>query len=168
MNRKIYISDEQFCLAEYIVSLDAEANYECWQDIDTQKGYNYKPDFTFEEFVNTPKRARFEAVAVRKSDFSVIGVVSLSPEGCLPDLAIMLFKPYRGMGYSTSVFKLALEYCFDTFGFEAIYAGCYGDNEKSLKMLKRCGFVPHPEGNCNENHFLNGTPIVQYDFVKHR
>lgn len=66
MDRKIYISDGRFDLAEYIPETDAEANYACWQDIDTQRGYNYKPDFTLEEFKSSPNRARFRAVAVRK------------------------------------------------------------------------------------------------------
>lgn len=168
MGRKIYISDERFDLAEYICETDAEANYACWQDIDTQRGYNYKTDFTLEEFKSSPNRARFRAVAVRKSDGAVVGTVSLSPEGSLPDLAIMLYKPYRGFGYSTPVFALALQYCFEHFGFEYIYAGCYEGNVKSRKMLANCGFVPHPEGNCNETHFEDGTPIIQYDFVKYR
>lgn len=86
----------------------------------------------------------------------------------MPDLAIMLYKPYRGNGYSTPVFGLALRYCFAHFGFECIYAGCYESNPKSMKMLANCGFVPHTEGNCNETHFLDGTPIVQYDFVTYR
>lgn len=167
-NRKIYISNELFSLAEYITDVDARDNYLCWQDIDTQKGYNYKADFTFEEYLATPKKSRFEAVIIRNSDFAVIGVVSLSPEWCAPDLAIMLYKQYRGLGYSEPVFKLALEYCFDTFALSEIYAGCYESNLKSLKMLKSCGFVPHPEGNCEETHFLDGTTIVQLDFVKYR
>ncbi len=168
MDRNIYISDELFDLAEYIPELDAEANYACWQDIDTQRGYNYKPDFTLEEFMSSPNRARFRAVAVRKSDGAVIGTVSLSPEGSLPDLAIMLYRPYRGFGYSTPVFGLALRYCFGHFDFDCIYAGCYAWNTKSRKMLANCGFAPHPEGNCNETHFEDGTPIVQYDFVTYR
>lgn len=38
----------------------------------------------------------------------------------------------------------------------------------SLKMLKKCGFVPHPEGNEEERHFESGEPVIQLDFVKYR
>lgn len=168
MQRKIYHFGDQLYLAEYVAALDAEANYHCWLDPETQKGYNYKVDFTLEEFIASPGRNRFRAVIMRKSDDTPIGVVSLSPEGCLPDLAIMLYPGFRGMGYGTQAFQLALEYCFNTFDFPAIYAGCYESNQISMKMLSGCGFVPHPEGNCNETHYLDGTPIVQLDFVKYR
>ena len=62
MQRKIYHSNAQLYLAEYVAALDAEANYRCWLDPETQKGYNYKPDFTLEEFIASPGRNRFRAV----------------------------------------------------------------------------------------------------------
>ena len=168
MQRTIYHSADQLYLAEYIPEQDAEANYKCWLDPETQKGYNYKVDFTLEEFISSPGRSRFKAVIFRKSDDAAIGVVFLSPEGSLPDLAIMLYPGFRGMGYGTAAFRMALEYCFKAFPFHEIYAGCYESNQASMKMLSNCGFVPHPEGNCNETHYLDGTPIIQFDFVKYR
>lgn len=32
-------------------------------------------------------------------------------------------------------------------------------------MLKKCGFIPHPEGNQQEKHFLTGEDITQLDSV---
>jgi len=85
-----------------------------------------------------------------------------------PDLAIMLFRPLRGQGYGTVAFALALQYCFDAFGLPEIYAGCYAHNVRSMKMLQKCGFVPHPEGDQEEAHYLDGSPVMQLDFVKYR
>jgi len=50
---------------------------------------------------------------------------------------------------------------------EYIFAGCYPNNTASLKMLKKCGFRPHPDGNQNEKHYLTGDDITQLDFIKY-
>ena len=168
MERKIYISNDELMLAEYCNDFDAEANYNCWQDHDTQNGYNFKMDITLEDFKNRPVRSRFQAVVIRKSDNNVIGIISMSPENALPDLAIMIYKPYRKKGYGTKAFALALKYCFEAFDLDQIYAGCYETNSVSLRMLTACGFVPHPEGNEVEEHFESGATITQLDFVKFR
>lgn len=168
VNRIIYISNEQFSLGEYITDLDSAKHYECWLDEETQYGYNYKVDFTYEEFITAPERLRMEAVVIRNSDSAVVGVVTLSPEDYLPDLAIMLYPEYRGLGYSTPVYKLALNYCFDAFDLNEIYAGCYEDNPKSLKMLINCGFESHSEADGHEIHYITGLPRVQKDFKKYR
>lgn len=111
MGRKICISSDRLILAEYCNEIDAEENYNCWQDPATQEGYNFKMDITLETFMRRTIRSRFQAVIIKKNDNSVIGIVSMSPENALPDLAIMIYKPYRQQGYGTEVFKLALEYC---------------------------------------------------------
>jgi len=168
VNRKIFFSNEQFSLGEYITELDSAKHYECWLDEETQDGYNYKVDFTYEEFVTAPERLRMEAVVIRKSDSAIIGVVTLSPEDFLPDLAIMLYPKYRGLGYSTPVYQMALDYCFEAFDLKEIYAGCYEDNPKSLKMILNCGFEPHPETDSHEIHYITGLPRAQKDFIKYR
>jgi len=168
MDRKIYASNDLLFLAEYLRDTDAEANYACWQDPDTQAGYNYKMDISLEDFKARPVRSRFQAVIIRKSDQAVIGVVSMSPPNALPDLAIMIYRPYRRQGYGTEAFTLALQYCFDAFSLDRIYAGCYETNNASLRMLTACGFIPHPEGNQSEDHFETGRPVTQLDFVRYR
>lgn len=168
MERKIYISNETISLAEYQNELDAKDRFDCWQDPETQSGYNFIMGDDFEAFYRKPVRARFLAVILRNSDGAVVGSLFLSPETSLPDLAIMLYRPYRGQGYGTEAFALALQYCFDTYDFEEIYAGCYEHNKVSMRMLKKSGFVPHPEGNVTEKHYISGEPITQYDFVKYR
>ena len=62
-------------------------------------------------------------------------------------------------------FSLGVKYRFETLKLDKIFAGCYADNIASMKMLERCGFQPHPEGNQNEKQYLTGENIIQYDFV---
>lgn len=168
MNRKIYISNKELCLAEYCPEVDDKPHYECWQDPATQDGYNCQIQDSLEEFCDKPICSRLLAVIIRNEDSEPIGIVSLSPDGSPPDLSIMLYKPYRGMGYGTTAFALAAKYCFEAYDFECIYAGCYETNIVSRKMLKTCGFVPHPEGDCHEKHYLTGEPVTQYDYVLYR
>jgi len=98
MDRHSYIENDRIALAEYLDAEDDHACYECWQDEETQAGYNYRMTDTFEEFSASPKRSRFRAVIVRKNDGAVVGVVFVSPPHVLPDLAIMVYRPYRGQG----------------------------------------------------------------------
>ena len=86
----------------------------------------------------------------------------------LPDLSIRIFKPYRNQGFGSMAFALGAKYCFDILGYEKIYAGCYPDNIKSMRMLEKCGFVPHPEGNIAEKHYITGEPFTQLDFVLYK
>jgi len=164
-NRKIFVSGRDISLAEYHPEIDDYAYYCCWQDPDTQKGYNYRMSDSLEDFRKRPIRSRFIAVIIRNEDREPLGIVTLSPKDYPPDLAIMIYKPYRGKGYGTKAFALASAYCLETFDLECLYAGCYETNSVSLKMLKACGFNPYPEGDSYETHYLTGAPITQYDFV---
>ncbi len=168
IKRRVYASNRDISLAEYCPAADDGPYFACWQDPDTQKGYNFQRTDSLEEFRKRPIRSRFLAVIIRNEDNEPLGIVSLSPEGSPPDLAIMIYKPYRGKGYGTNAFTLAAAYCLEAFELEHLYAGCYETNEISFKMLKACGFIPHPEGDVHETHFLTGKPIIQYDFVLYR
>lgn len=164
MNRKIYISDKTVSLAEFL-DADLLNSYNCWLDDDTQRGYNFKRTETFEEYKNQPVNSRFLATIILNTTKERIGEIFVSPDGTLPDLAIMIYKSYRHIGYGTAAFLLGIRYCFAVLKLGRIYAGCYEDNAVSIKMIMKCGFVPHPEGNVTEKHYLTGEPITQYDFV---
>ena len=166
MDRKIYLSDGLVSLAEHIDSEDDWDCYNCWLDEETQSGYNFKLTKSFEEWT-AGKNARFTAAIIRLSDNAGIGAVFLSPENTPPDLAIMIYKPYRGKGYGPRAFSLGAKYCFENLSLDYIYAGCYPHNIASMKMLEKCGFQPHPEGNQAEKHYLTGEDITQFDFIKY-
>lgn len=168
MTRKVYIANDELSLAEYCPTIDDKLHYECWQDPATQDGYNYKMHDSFDKFCSRPIRSRLLAVIIRNTDNTPLGIISLSPEGSPPDLAIMLYKPYRGKGYGKNAFDLAAKYCMEAFELECIYAGCYETNVVSRKMLKSCGFLPYPDGDSHEKHYLTEEPITQHDYVRHR
>ena len=164
--RQIYVEDDTLALSEYIDALDTADFYRCWQDAGTQEGYNYRRADTLEDFRENGIRARFMAAIVRKSDGACVGIFFVSPEGGPADLAIMIYPAYRGRGYAVQAFSLGTRYCFEALGLPRVYAGCYPGNPASQRMLDACGFVPHPEGNQPDTHYLTGEAIIQMDFVK--
>lgn len=167
MGGKIYISNGVINLSEYISSIDDLDCYNCWNDEETQNGYNYRFAKSFEEWsADTANSPRFEATITRVSDNKRVGTIFLS-SGELPDLAFMIYRPYRKQGYGTAAFALGAKYCLENLGINKIYAGCYLDNIASVKILENCGFIPHPEGNIYEKHYLTGEDRVQHDFIKY-
>ena len=68
MNRTQYIANDFLALVEYCIDQDVKAEYDCWQDPDTQKGYTFQMDMDYEKFKNRPVRSRFRAVIQRKED----------------------------------------------------------------------------------------------------
>lgn len=164
MKRKEYISNDVISLVEYL-SIDDFSNYNNWLDEDTQKGYNFRFNESFENFIKQPLKQRFFASIILKENDSVIGNIGISPPNCIPDLAIGIYKPFRNHGFGTAAFMLGTKYAIDNLFLDELFAGCYEENLSSIKMLKKCGYVPHPDGNLIEKHFLSNEDLVQLDFV---
>ena len=164
MDRNIYISNNVLSLVEYR-PCDDRALYEDWLDSETQKGYNCIYVTTFEDFQSKEVKQRFFAMIRLNGTNEIIGAVGISPPETEPDLAIRIFKPYRRQGYGTSAFALATKYAVDVLKIEELHAGAYPDNTGSLKMLKKCGYIPYPLGNISEKHYITGEDIIQLDHV---
>lgn len=167
MVRETYITDGCLSLTQYLPE-DNRASFDNWQDPGTRNGFNFIMADSYETYSTRKIRQRFLSAIMLNETREIIGTIGLSPEGSPPDLAIWMYRPYRGKGYGTRAFKLAIKYLFETLGLDEIYAGCYPGNRASEKMLARCGFVPHPEGDVHEKHHLTGEPLVQRDFVLKR
>ncbi len=90
----------------------------------------------------------------------IIGAVGISPPETTADLAICIFKPYRRQGYGTSAFRLAVKYAADELKITELHAGAYTDNIGSQRMLKKCGFIPYPDGNLMEKHYITDEEII--------
>ncbi len=160
----IFHEDDTILLRKYNHSDDLDM-YACWQDIETQKGYNFIFKESFEEFKKFDiDRFPFWAAIVEKGNNANIGTVRLSPDGECPDLAIWIYREYRSRGFGTRAFALALKYCFAAFNLKFISAGCYQDNEKSIKMLKHIGFSHYPEYDTDEISEFTGEYVKQLEF----
>lgn len=162
-----FIEDDTILLRKYSHSDDLDL-YACWQDIETQKGYNYIFKESFEEFQKFDiDQFPFWATITEKGKNISIGTVRLGPDGECPDLAIWIYKGHRSCGYGTRAFSLALQYCFAAFNLKFISAGCYQDNVKSIKMLQHIGFVRYPEFDTCETSVFTGECIKQLEYRIH-
>ena len=158
------IENETIGLRRYTHADDRDMYY-CWRDIDTQKGYNGIFSETFEEFsAHDIEAFRFWVVAVDRRTGENVGVLRLGPDAVCPDLAVWIYPGCRNKGYGTMAFRLALEYIFGTYGYDEISAGCYRDNEYSLRMLKSLGFTRYPDGDEAEVDCFTGEMTVQLEF----
>lgn len=151
-------------LAQYTHADDVDM-FTCWQDIDTQKGYNGIFNQTFEEFkVFTIERFKFWVTVTDKKINQKVGVLRLGLDEVCPDLAVWIYPQYRNSGYGTQAFALALNYIFKQYSYHEISAGCYEDNINSLKMLRKIGFVRYPSGDCMEKNCFTGEKTIQLEF----
>lgn len=165
IKRKIYASNEILSIAQYLPS-DCKIDYECWQETETQKSYNYIIKDKFDKFCDRKHNHRLYAVITLNNETqTLIGFIMLSPPDGLPDLAIRILKAYHGYGYGSSAFALATDYCVNSLGYDKIYAGSYESNTVSKKMLLKCGYAPHPDGNIISTDVFSGEKIMQYDYV---
>lgn len=71
----------------------------------------------------------------------VIGSISLYMNHFKYYIGYVLNPLYEGNGYMNEALIYVINYCFKKQMFNYLYANCYVDNLKSLKVLDRLGFV---------------------------
>lgn len=145
---------------------DDEDMLACWRDIDTQIGYNHIFQGSLEDLRAIDISSfPFWMVAVDRTSGARIGVLRLGKEK-MADLAIWIYPAYRGQGYGTEAFSLAVNHIFRYLGLRTIYAGCYCDNNASLRMLEKVGFGRFPNGDQQEVNCFTGKLTTQLSFVR--
>ena len=161
---RFIVEDEIIGLAQYTHDDDIDM-FVCWQDLDTQKGYNGKFDMSFERFRDfSIEKYKFWVTVTDKLKNQKVGVLRLGLDESCPDLAIWIYPQYRNKGYGTRSFCLALKYLFAFFPYGEISAGCYEDNTYSIKMLESIGFIRHPGGDAIETNCFTGEKTTQLEF----
>lgn len=64
-------------------------------------------------------------------------------------------KAYQKKGYGSKALKVLLNHVFLELGLNRIWGFALSDNEPSLKMLEKCGFIV--EGNLNQHAYKLGA-----------
>lgn len=85
---------------------------------------------------------------VYKDNGKVIG--SLGLEELTPDpigegqygreIGYVLSKDYWGMGLMTEAVKAVIRYCFDVLGYDYLTCGHFVQNDRSRRVIEKCGF----------------------------
>lgn len=159
-----YIENDKISLIRYRHEDDKDM-YDCWNDLETQKGFNAIFDESFEEFCNfNIDEYHFWATIISKEKRCPVGTIRLCSDVASPDLAIWIYTPYRCKGYGTEAFNLAMEFCFANYHLNKIIAGCYEDNIKSFKMLNKLGFIRNEKDDSIEKNIFTGKNTIQLAF----
>lgn len=85
-------------------------------------------------------------VVERRSDQKVVGAVGVRVDrrlwGRVGSVGYWIGKPYWGKGYATEAVEGFLQFCERELRLKRLRAEVFEDNERSLRVLEKCGFRP--------------------------
>lgn len=96
-----------------------------------------------------------------------IGLVSVkNVQYTRPELSYWLIPEYRGEGYATEAMELLLDYTFETFEINDLWAQAFEYNEASWRLLEALGFSR--EGTMRGHRFVRGEheDVVVYGLLR--
>ncbi|KAB3531055.1 GNAT family N-acetyltransferase [Alkaliphilus pronyensis] len=125
-------------------------HHQFWQKYVADPGMDPEPYIYDKEHVDnrydiiTEKESWYPRVGVFLQDGTPIGELSfkrINYEKSQCELGIVLANDdYKGLGYGTEAFELAIDYIFNTLKLKNILADTMGSNVKMQKILKKFGF----------------------------
>ncbi len=59
------------------------------------------------------------------------------------ELGYWLAEPYWGQGLMTEAVRALLRRAFEELGFQCVWCAFYEGNERSPRVMEKCGFTPH-------------------------
>ena len=74
----------------------------------------------------------------------LVGCIGIHPQTDVyrfsAEVGYWIGEPYWGQGFATRALNLIIDYGFDQLNMTKLYAGCFGFNEVSQKVLLKAGF----------------------------
>lgn len=99
-----------------------------------------------------------------------VGSIGLHPQQDVfahnMEMGYFIGEPYWGKGIATSAVKLMVEYGFNTFAVERIFARPFGTNEGSRRVLEKAGFTF--EARLEKTIYKNGVYLDELIFAVRR
>lgn len=91
------------------------------------------------------------AIVLRESGEPIGAAAIKSGEGVSPslqgwgdaELGYWLAEPFWGRGIMTEVVGVLIERAFGELGYNRLWAGYYEGNDRSRRVMEKCGFRPH-------------------------
>ncbi|MBS4044482.1 MAG: GNAT family N-acetyltransferase [Chitinophagaceae bacterium] len=104
--------------------------------------YTIENAYTFIEMSTKSSPSNILAIDLNGIAIGGIGVHLQSDIYCKnAELGYWLAEEYWGKGYITTAILLMINYAFDNFDIERIYAKPFGSNKGSKRVLEKTGFV---------------------------
>ncbi|MBP3441014.1 MAG: GNAT family N-acetyltransferase [Tidjanibacter sp.] len=104
------------------------------------------------EIIRTVFSAPETYAIVLREEMIPIGAIAIkSGEGLSPslrgtgdaELGYWLAEEYWGRGLMTEAARAIIERAFGTLGYRRLWCGYYEGNERSRRVMEKCGFKPH-------------------------
>lgn len=115
------------------------------------------------DFINSVCSIRPETHFVIANDTEPVGVIGLDkwPDvyGKSMEIGYWLGEPFWNKGICTNAVKVIVEYGFNTFDINRIFAGVFAWNPSSARVLEKAGF--ELEGRCKKSVYKNGKFVDQ-------
>jgi RimJ/RimL family protein N-acetyltransferase len=93
------------------------------------------------QFVNAQAHAGSETVFLIERDFQPIGMVGIDwPKPDAPELGYWLGVDSWGQGFATEAARAVIDFAFEEFDIEQLFAGARVANPASRNVLEKCGF----------------------------
>jgi RimJ/RimL family protein N-acetyltransferase len=93
------------------------------------------------EFVRNVAAQGSELVFLIEQNFSSLGMVGISwSEPDAPELGYWLGFEHWGRGFGTEAARAVIDYFFEEFSHETLFAGARVSNPMSRNVLEKCGF----------------------------
>ena len=128
---------------------DAEALYACCREPEVGLSAGWKPHESLTETRSLMKQVFLDQESVWAILLSDSGTL-IGTGGLIPDpkrensrarmLGYSLGKEYWGRGYMTEAVRAMLRCGFEDMDLELISAYCYPGNERSRRVISKCGF----------------------------
>lgn len=97
-----------------------------------------------EKFIKeTLKHNPLQSFAILLND-EIIGTCSIHPQEDIfrnnAEIGYWLGEAYQGKGYALEALNILIPYAFDHFKVNRLYARVFGNNPRSMKLLKKANF----------------------------
>ena len=124
--------------------------------------------------VTSEKRERIEFAMELRSTGEFIGVCGLhhfSPQDHRAEVGYVMRRTFWGKGYMVEAVRELLRFAFEEMGMHHVYATCFEANERSARVMERCGM--RYEGTMRDHQVIRGEyvtsklySILRHEFVK--
>jgi RimJ/RimL family protein N-acetyltransferase len=143
--------------AKYQEYLDSETRAILEAGVELPKtAEEYKAAF-IEDCQAEPEKDGMLTFAIETLDGEFVGWINMHARSARHgtfSCGMAIFRPYRQRGYGEEAFRIMLRYGFHELRYQKCNIECLADNEGSLRMQARIGFVP--EGRRRSSAYLNG------------
>ena len=104
--------------------------------------------YTLYEYIANSKNDIYTDRQVRmmieNNKHDIVGIVDLTnfdPKHMRAEIGIVIEQKHRNKGYAQATIQKIKEYSLNVLHLHQLYAYVDKDNEQSLKLFKRCGFI---------------------------